>query len=1154
MQRVMYKFLSISLVSVLIICSLHSFGQFYNGSHQEFGKNRVQYREFLWSIYKFQRFDIYFYRGGKEIAIYTAKSVDKIIEETEDFFDYGLEDKIQFIIYNKLSDLRQSNIGLTTDEQSNIGGVTRIVGSKIFLYFEGDQQKLLQQIRAGVAEILLSQMMYGGNWKDRVKNSTLLTLPDWYVQGLISYTATGWNVEIENRVRDGILSGRYAKFNHLTGEDAIYAGHSIWNFIVERYGESLIPSIIYMTKISRNIESGFLFVLGTSLKSLTSDWLDYYHNKFYNSDKLRNLPNRDSLLIKPKKARVYSQLKASPDGRYAAFVTNQIGKYKVWIYDFNTQKKHRILKTGFKLDRLNDYSYPLLTWHPSGKFLSIITEKKDKIMLAYYTLSTKKTESRELHNFQKILDFSYSNDGKKLVLSAVQKGQSDIFVYNVATNTYEQITKDLYDDLYPRFIHNSKEIIFSSNRASNTIRLADQKEIKPPFSESGRMNKDLFLYDYNSKSDILKRVTNTPSINEIKPIEYDSLQACYLSDNNGIINRYLVRFDSIISHIDTVTHYRHITTSFPVTNYSRNIIENDVNLPSEADKSKKLLEIIYSNERFGMYAESISQEASSFTGIDLKNTAYRAKQNKSEVDEVDITEKNTVNTTNPPLYEFSKEVMIDTTYEKLPDIPNDSIAGRQVDSSGNKNDNQEEKEEKEERVIDINNYVFESEIARQSTIKESKNVSREKPRLAGDTTSIDDSEDVEHITYITPSKFSAVAKQWNYNTAFSTDYFMTQLDNSYLNVNYQPFTGGGPIYTNPGFNVLFKIGISDLFEDYKIVGGIRLSGNFNSNEYFLSFENLKKRLDKQIVLHRQGLLVFRDNKVDRIHTHDIKYVLKWPFNEVMSIRGTVSLRNDRTAFLSTDIISLQTPNIYDTWGGLKGEFVFDNTRIKGLNLYNGTRYKVFAEWYNQIDEKPSNLFVFGVDFRNYLKIHRDLIWANRFAASTSLGSQRLIYYLGGVDGWLRPEFDQSLPPSPNQNYAYQTLATNMRGFIQNVRNGNSFAVINSELRLPVVKYLLNRPLKSDFLENFQIVGFADIGTAWTGKTPYSSDNSLNTKVIVNGPITITLIQQKEPIVAGYGLGIRGRLWGYFIRVDWAKGIEDGIVLPHIWYLSLSLDF
>ncbi len=44
---------------------------------------------------------------------------------------------------------------------------------------------------------------------------------------------------------------------------------------------------------------------------------------------------------------------------------------------------------------------------------------------------------------------------------------------------------------------------------------------------------------------------------------------------------------------------------------------------------------------------------------------------------------------------------------------------------------------------------------------------------------------------------------------------------------------------------LFKIGANDLFEDYKITGGFRLSPDFDANEYLLSFENLKKRLDKQ---------------------------------------------------------------------------------------------------------------------------------------------------------------------------------------------------------------------------------------------------------------------------------------------------------------------
>ncbi len=45
-----------------------------------FGKNRVQYKEFFWTYYKYEKYDIYFYLGGKELALYTAKYLDDNLE------------------------------------------------------------------------------------------------------------------------------------------------------------------------------------------------------------------------------------------------------------------------------------------------------------------------------------------------------------------------------------------------------------------------------------------------------------------------------------------------------------------------------------------------------------------------------------------------------------------------------------------------------------------------------------------------------------------------------------------------------------------------------------------------------------------------------------------------------------------------------------------------------------------------------------------------------------------------------------------------------------------------------------------------------------------------------------------------------------------
>jgi hypothetical protein len=215
---------------------------------------------------------------------------------------------------------------------------------------------------------------------------------------------------------------------------------------------------------------------------------------------------------------------------------------------------------------------------------------------------------------------------------------------------------------------------------------------------------------------------------------------------------------------------------------------------------------------------------------------------------------------------------------------------------------------------------------------------------------------------------------------------------------------------------------------------------------------------------------------------------------------------------------------------------------------------VFGEYYERIDERNQNMAVLGLDVRNYQRIHRTLIWANRLAASTSFGNNKLIYYMGGVDNWLIPRFDSETPIDYSQNYAYQTIATNMRGFNQNIRNGNNFVVFNTELRFPVFRYFSNRPLKSDFLNNFQIVSFADVGTAWTGTTPYSSDNSLFTRTIYSGSLLITVERQIDPWVGGFGFGLRSRLLGYFLRGDLAWGVDDGRVRKPIVYISLSLDF
>lgn len=274
------------------------------------------------------------------------------------------------------------------------------------------------------------------------------------------------------------------------------------------------------------------------------------------------------------------------------------------------------------------------------------------------------------------------------------------------------------------------------------------------------------------------------------------------------------------------------------------------------------------------------------------------------------------------------------------------------------------------------------------------------------------------------------------------------------------------------------------------------------------------------------------------------------------MRSSAHGRHDRVTTLSYEPLTAGRRNNNEFNLGVRAEYVFDNTISKGLNLYNGTRGKVWYERYQQPDrfDEKTDFNVVGFDVRHYQRIHRDLIFAFRLSGSTTFGAYKLVHYLGGVDNWLFQRVDNSMDIATNQNYSFQTFAGPMRGFYVNSRNGNSFLLANAEIRLPVFKYLMKKPIKSDFVENFQIVTFFDSGTAWTGKSPYADENTFNSNVVNQYPVTVTVDNNREPIIYGYGFGLRSRVLGYFVRADWSWGIDDGIVLDRVFYLSLNLDF
>ncbi|WP_423736560.1 hypothetical protein [Chitinophaga caseinilytica] len=154
---------------------------------------------------------------------------------------------------------------------------------------------------------------------------------------------------------------------------------------------------------------------------------------------------------------------------------------------------------------------------------------------------------------------------------------------------------------------------------------------------------------------------------------------------------------------------------------------------------------------------------------------------------------------------------------------------------------------------------------------------------------------------------------------------------------------------------------------------------------------------------------------------------------------------------------------------------------------------------------------------------------------------------------IKPDIYTNRAPNANENYAYQTLAVNMRGYKQNIRNGNNVMLMNTELRLPVFTTFIDKPINSAFLRNFQLISFIDIGTAWNGETEvqrrelYGIRNRRRCGDPHQGRLPRALRRR-------LGFGARTTVLGYFARFDGRLAHDRVLPRQTAAHLRLGVDF
>jgi hypothetical protein len=1096
----------------------------------EFGKNRVQYQKFKWKYYQTENFNTYFSQDGLGLGKYVAQIAETELPGIEEFVEYGLQRRINIVAYNNFDELQQSNIGLGIDWQ-NTGGITKLVNNKMLVYFDGNHENLRRQIRQGIARVLVENVLFGDDLGEFAANQALLDLPKWLTDGYIEYAAENWSPALDDDLRSVMLSGKYTNFYQFAFDKPNLAGHAFWKYIADKYGKTKVTYFLYLSRIYRNLNNASQKVTKKKFKAVLKDFMLEVPQQYYKDIRgRRNAPKGQLGVSEVIGKRDFIRFNANPNPRSFTYAVVEFfqGKYcVVLVENFVTRKILLKYGTRSKGDEINP-NYPIIAWDGKGTRLAVLYNEEGKLKLFVYDVINRiKTVKQELPMFNQVQDMKYMLDANTLIFSAIRSGQTDIYVYKIDSQKFDQITNDIYDDLDPAFVAfpNKTGIIYSSNRPS--AEAATSEDSLP----GKRYN--IFLVDNWNKSEFkqISQLTSLSHGNARFPSQYNSSHFTFVSDENGINNRYAGFFKTERAGLDTLVFIGDEVLRNPslkevdslLKDWNKTDIDSVGYFSVTNDSSYVFPLTNYQSSMLETRTSGDQQQVSEVVKLGDVKLLYRLR-----VDENALRRRNL----NARPTEYMKQLIDDEKRVR------NRLAPQQQE--GKKPD------------ADKNDF-FQSEFGNEK--QDSTQLGR-----------------VVEATQVTEPTILRKAKLYEYRPPkFFADYAVTGFNNSVLAVNkFQPFTGGGPVYLSNGgdFNGLIRLGTSDLMEDVKFTGGIRIAPNLRDNDVMFSFMNLRKRIDWGIIYYRSSLegtttLPDPDNAnilisgPGKLFSSYYLAQFKYPFDRVRSLKATVGPRFDRTVMSSVDALTIKVPDSTKTYGQFSLEYVYDNTINPATNIWHGLRYKIFGDWFTQItkgNQEGRFLFNVGFDARHYLPLYRNLIWAVRAAGDFSFGDQKVVYYLGGVDNWFGPKFNNA-DPANEEAYTYQSLAVNLRGFPQNASHGNNAMVVNSEIRVPVFSTFFNKPINNAFLRNFQLVQFFDIGTAWYGPLK----NIQRPQSIYTGgqgnPFTVRFKSGGiGPFAGGYGFGARSTLLGYFMRVDAAwemKGVFRG---KPSWYFAMGFDF
>jgi Tol biopolymer transport system component len=596
--KMVEKLFSSGGAATLLVCILVASGSAQVGYY--FGQNKVLYKDFDWSVFRTEHFDVYYYPEEKQAAQDAARMAERGYAYLSKVLDHQIKQRVPLILYASLNDFQQTNIVSDLLDQGT-RGVTESLKNRVVIPLTGSYRELNHVLVHELVHAFQYDLMFKSEVRSKNFNPSL-----WFVEGMAEYLSVGMDNITRMWVRDGVLNDKLLTVSQLNSAADIRVyrlGESLWNYIGETYGKETVGKIFKTAVQLGDVEQATKKVLGLDSKQLTEKWHQYARKLTVPADSTLQRADQVAEQMTHQEG-YYHRLNVvpalGPDGEHVAYVANKDLNEDIYLLskakDGNWKEEQLIVGGESKQFETVRYFESSIGWSHDGQRIAFVSKSGKDDALYVMNPFTKEIQQKFVFTeLNGIASPTFSPTGEKLAFMGLSGGIADLYAVNLISGELQQLTHDRFAEMQPQWSPKGESIVFVTDRGPET----DLEKLN--FGSY-----QLALFDLASK----KVTTLTNLIGNAGSPQWspDGSSIAFISDHQGIPNIYLLRVAD--GNITPVTALRDAVTG---------ITETTPALSWSAD-GKVMVFSAFHKQSWNLYRLDLSRSQSEFVQLGASNT------------------------------------------------------------------------------------------------------------------------------------------------------------------------------------------------------------------------------------------------------------------------------------------------------------------------------------------------------------------------------------------------------------------------------------------------------------------------------------------------------------------------------------------------------